>query len=212
MQLYRAIAYLRASIDGASPLGPPPTAPLGPPSAAHLVFFESPSREVALMRLRTMLFVAWGVPPDQVVCSGVFDEHEQLRRVVGPAATGDARLLEVGADFGVAGHPRYACRERTQFFVAPPTLARLTRAQRRVEAARSPGDAMAPSALTALRLMAAHAEDMTPGAAATHGHLEDFRTEVIAEVLQTLDDLEAGLGTRLMRAMYPHAEAPGAGR
>lgn len=62
-------------------------------------------------------------------------------------------------------------------------------------------------AVLELRLVVAQAEDLAPGLCASHGHLEDFRTETYAHLMDALDRVDPGLGTRLLLALYPHADA-----
>ena len=52
----------------------------------------------------------------------------------------------------------------------------------------------------------ARAASLLP-ANATHPQMEDHRTELIGELLEALDRIDRGLGTRLMLAMYPKASA-----
>lgn len=56
-----------------------------------------------------------------------------------------------------------------------------------------------------LRVLVQRAEDKSPGIAASHGDLEDFRTSVAADLMDALDRMEVGLGTRLMLALYPRS-------
>ena len=65
-------------------------------------------------------------------------------------------------------------------------------------------------AVTELRLVVAHAEDMAPGPSAGHAHLEDFRADTIGNLVEALDNVDQGLGTRLLCVMYTHADAQGA--
>ena len=62
-------------------------------------------------------------------------------------------------------------------------------------------------AVSELRLLVTHAEDTSPGQQATHADLQDYRTGVVGDLLELLDQLDRGLGTRLMLAMYPHTDA-----
>ena len=69
------------------------------------------------------------------------------------------------------------------------------------------------------QLIAVHAElrqlvllaEMTgPGDGASHGEREDHRVHVLADLMDLMDGLEMGLGTRLMMALYPGARLAGA--
>ena len=64
-------------------------------------------------------------------------------------------------------------------------------------------------AVTELRLVVAHAEGSQPAVGATHHQLEDFRADTIGNLVEALDNVDTGLGTRLLLAMYPHANAQG---
>ncbi len=46
---------------------------------------------------------------------------------------------------------------------------------------------------------------LPPGTELPHGYMEDQRTAVVADLLDTLDRIEPGLGTRLQHAMYPRS-------
>jgi hypothetical protein len=46
---------------------------------------------------------------------------------------------------------------------------------------------------------------MSEGEALTHDCLTDHRTEVVGELLDTIDRIDPGLGETLMRAMFPTA-------
>jgi hypothetical protein len=45
------------------------------------------------------------------------------------------------------------------------------------------------------------------GAASQFGDSEDLRTETICEVVEAIDRIDPGLGTRLLMALYPRADA-----
>lgn len=64
-------------------------------------------------------------------------------------------------------------------------------------------------AVAELRLVVAHAESSKPAAGASHHQLEDFRADTIGNLVEALDRVDTGLGTRLLLAMYPNANAQG---
>ena len=59
-----------------------------------------------------------------------------------------------------------------------------------------------------LRLVAERAEFPVFDAATPHARLEDHRTDVLGELLDAIDRIDPGLGTRLLHAMYPRARLP----
>lgn len=70
--------------------------------------------------------------------------------------------------------------------------------------------ATVPLMLTELRLLVQRAEQslrLYALADASHEDMEDHRTGVLADLLDVLDGVEPGLGTRLMHAMYPRTRA-----
>lgn len=58
-----------------------------------------------------------------------------------------------------------------------------------------------------LRLAVQKAETRAAGlrAGASHPDLEDHRTEAVADLLDAIDRIDCGLGTRMLLAMYPKA-------
>ncbi|MGK2899982.1 MAG: hypothetical protein ACSLE9_15080 [Burkholderiaceae bacterium] len=61
-------------------------------------------------------------------------------------------------------------------------------------------------AATELRLVVQRAEQRAARLPA-RADGEDFRTETLADLLDAIDRFDPGWGTRLMLAMYPHADA-----
>lgn len=62
-----------------------------------------------------------------------------------------------------------------------------------------------------LRLVAQKAEEAASAASiaqASHADMEDHRAAVLGDLLDAIDRIDAGLGARLLRAMYPRAAAP----
>lgn len=66
-------------------------------------------------------------------------------------------------------------------------------------------------AATELRLAVERAEARAD-ALARGANLEDFRTETLSDLMDAMDRVDMGLGTRLMLVLYPHADAQGAAR
>lgn len=65
-------------------------------------------------------------------------------------------------------------------------------------------------AVIELRLVVSRAEASAPPASASHDQFVDFRTATVADLMDAMDRFDTGLGTRLLLAMYPHANSQGA--
>lgn len=62
-----------------------------------------------------------------------------------------------------------------------------------------------------LRLVAHKAETAASAASmaqASHADMEDHRAAVLGDLLDAIDRIDPGLGSRLLRAMYPRVCAP----
>lgn len=66
-------------------------------------------------------------------------------------------------------------------------------------------------AATELRLVVQRAEDRADRKAPELCH-EDLRTETLGDLMDAMDRIDMGLGTRLMLVLYPHTDAQGARR
>lgn len=67
------------------------------------------------------------------------------------------------------------------------------------------------AAVMELRLATQKAETAASAASiaqASHADMEDHRAAVLGDLLDAIDRIDHGLGSRLLRAMYPRVTAP----
>jgi gp16 family phage-associated protein len=94
------------------------------------VFFECPPLLNPATEAARLLAAVWWTHPDHIDLCNVVTEHELFTtwNFSDSAATGDARLFEIG--IGDAGRVHYMPPERALFLVSGSTLQRLAKAQR----------------------------------------------------------------------------------
>lgn len=118
--LFRAQASIRESAGTAADAVRPPTT----------VFFEHPTIEMAVARLRRTLEGIWQVEASQIEVGRLMNEWSLLNDAdsLTPPEVDDpnVRLMEIGQ---IEGYPRYCLPENTLFLVRPSVLPRLCAAQ-----------------------------------------------------------------------------------